>query len=67
MSFGLEVFRLENNWTFMKHTPNDPQFKEIAAKMNIPPKLIKKLDGFWFIEDKNRKLDSNYHKLTSEN
>ena len=21
MSFGLEVFRLENNWTFMKHNP----------------------------------------------
>lgn len=66
MSFGLEVFRIENNWTFMKYTPENMEFKEIAAKLNIPPKIIKKLDGFWYIEDKNRKLESNFYKLSSE-
>ena len=67
MSFGLEIFRTENNWSFMKYDINNPSFKEIAAKMNIPPKVIKKLDGFWYISDKNRKLESNFHKLSEDN
>ena len=36
MSFGLEIFRLENNWEFMKYNIGDAPLKEFAQKMNIP-------------------------------
>ena len=52
----------------------DSEFKDLASRFNIPHKIIKKIGGFWIINDnivigsktKKKQTKSNFYDLNDE-